>query len=737
MSKLIPKHQTPSQPLVLSQDNTRVENPYIASIPITETNLYKQYLADPYKNSDFNTWKQRQELIQSNRKDEKVKADKRSSKVKEQETKQGKAIHNQQQRKELESKVNKGIWTGIGLGGLALAQATPAAPYVDAAFATLGATGLAKQYEEGTLGLNLETGLNLLTFTPYGIKAFPYISKAGTYIREHSPIFIPAKNSFTRGIGRGTEGITDLVNTGVVRGNPRGTEVTAHHFAKLWRKNRLHFKDIMKDTGIPNIEQKFFSRTLTKKEFDAIKKAASKYKVDDFLSSYPISLKPITTDPLSEYNSFDDYIKAVQEQVSEVESMTGKIKSGEVKVNTKLKEGKNGLSTGIPIEERFGANSDYVGDGHPLTYWYSDGRNPFRKGYDYAGSDWGVRVLNADTQTPFMHDLHPSFFYTPRLDSPNVQIFRRLPFGLGLRVPKTWVRNKFKIQGNKPITTEPAYLKDPFGKEIVPTPYPGTDAQLQGVVQSTWRQVLLDYFKNPKKVEQIKQTMGWGDAEIAKLQDEMLRAIGSNIGVKISGVDDGFNMVGAAKGNVLGQGPDAKGFYQITLNRDRIPDNQIAIEGAMHEIGGHAKTLSIAPEQFGNPKRADKMVSEWFPYLTKFIEKNKQLGDEILELNEKGKFLSQFKKSQDAELYAEANKSWDSFSQLLNEIKRFKYVTSSQEKYARGYTGQLYEKLYGPSTKTLNIKQLEEYYTPESVERFKKALLGITPIAIGVGATNK
>lgn len=62
-NKLIPKHQTPSQPLVLSQDNTRVESPYVERIPITETNLYKQYLADPYKNSDFNTWKQRQELI--------------------------------------------------------------------------------------------------------------------------------------------------------------------------------------------------------------------------------------------------------------------------------------------------------------------------------------------------------------------------------------------------------------------------------------------------------------------------------------------------------------------------------------------------------------------------------------------------------------------------------------------------------------------------------------------------
>lgn len=463
MSKLIPKHQTPSQPLVLYQDNTRVESPYIESIPITETALYKQYLADPYKNSDFNTWKKRQELIQSSRKDEKVKADNRSSKVKEQETKQGESIHNQQQRKELESKVNKGIWTGIGLGGLALAQATPAGPYIDAGFATLSAAQLADQADKGTLGFNAETGLNALGLIPLGIRAIPYI-------REYSPIFIPAKNSYTRGIGRGTEGISDLVNTGVVRGNPRGTEVTAHQFAKLWRNNRLNFRDIMKDTGIPNIEQKFFSRTLNKKEFEAIKNAASKYNVGNYQSTQPVSLIRISSDPLSEYNSYDDYIKAVQEEINKVEAMTGKIKSGEVKVNTNLQPGEKGFLRGTPIEERFGTNSDYVGDGHPLTYWYSDGRNPFRKGYDYAGSDWAVRVLNADTQTPFMHTyhLHPSFFYTPTLDSPNVQIFRRLPFGFGLRVPKKWVKQKFGNINNKTISK--SVISDSNTGELLYTP---------------------------------------------------------------------------------------------------------------------------------------------------------------------------------------------------------------------------------------------------------------------------
>jgi hypothetical protein len=67
--------------------------------------------------------------------------------------------------------------------------------------------------------------------------------------------------------------------------------------------------------------------------------------------------------------------------------MPGRVARGEVQVN----KGSN-----TPIEERFGPNSDYIEDGTPLAYFYKDGRNPFSKGYDYAGSDWGVRVNNIE-----------------------------------------------------------------------------------------------------------------------------------------------------------------------------------------------------------------------------------------------------------------------------------------------------------------------------------------------------
>jgi len=52
--------------------------------------------------------------------------------------------YNDQKRKEEEARINRGIWTGIGLGGLALAQATPAAPYIDGLMAAHGAYGLGK-----------------------------------------------------------------------------------------------------------------------------------------------------------------------------------------------------------------------------------------------------------------------------------------------------------------------------------------------------------------------------------------------------------------------------------------------------------------------------------------------------------------------------------------------------------------------------------------------------------------
>lgn len=256
-------------------------------------------------------------------------------------------------------------------------------------------------------------------------------STYGTQAADRIGFFVPREGTFTRGIGRGTEGLEDLINTGIVRGNPRGTEVTANQFAKLFRKNRDHFRDIMEATGIKNVENKFFSRTLTREEFDAIKKASRQYTTKKMVNNNgSFGFRDVPADPLGEYGTYDDYVRVINEDIASVERMPSRIASGEVKVN----KGSN-----KPVDERFGANSDYVEDGTPLSYWYSDGRNPFSQGHDYAGSNYAVRVNNPEVYQPFMHEshLHPSFRYSPKLNDPNVEVFRRLPFGLGWRLNKT------------------------------------------------------------------------------------------------------------------------------------------------------------------------------------------------------------------------------------------------------------------------------------------------------------
>lgn len=259
-------------------------------------------------------------------------------------------------------------------------------------------------------------------------------------------LFVERPNTWTRGIGNGREGIDDLIKTGIVRGNPRGTERTAKDFTKLYNKNRDHFRDIIEDTGIKGIESKYQSRTLSEEEFNAIKKASANYtKQRMVMSNGTFTTETLPADPLSDYPTYADYINSIKNDVEKVELMPSRIASGEIKVDTDLTS-TSGIPTGRPILERFGPNSDYIGDGTPLSYWYDDGRNPIKKGYDYAGSNYGVRVNNIDDYIPFMHQmhLHPSFFRSPKLKDPNVEVFQRGPFGLTLKLDKETMQPLWK-----------------------------------------------------------------------------------------------------------------------------------------------------------------------------------------------------------------------------------------------------------------------------------------------------
>ncbi len=349
------------------------------------------------------------------------------------------------------------------------------------------------------------------------------------------------------------------------------------------------------------------------------------------------------------------------------------------------------------------SKSKYI-DEHVLSHpeKYSPYRGYYENSY-YTSGDVPINEVNIYTKNPF----------TGYYDGPHNTI----------------------TYNPKSTPLKQSFYTDNYGKEIIPTPYNGSDNDLIDIVQTSQIEVLNDYFNNPLKIEQIKNTMQWNNSQIEELQNELIRSLGNEAEVKIKNLRDGFKAIGTHNGKLVGKEADAEVYHTVTLNRDRIPNLATAEEGAIHELGGHGKMASMNADDFNIKGSFSNQVKDYFPRIAQLTQKNKELADELLILNRKGKLLSQFKNSADLELYFDKNNIlWDKYSKFKDAIKRFKYVNSAHEKEARAYTGQLFERLHPETPKTTNILQLEEYFTPESVENFKKAVLGISPAVIGVSS---
>lgn len=259
---------------------------------------------------------------------------------------------------------------------------------------------LSRQYTRGLVG---EPGLELTHPELDAILLSP-LAKAGINRLKDIYGFAIRPNSFTRGIG-GIEGLNDLVESGLVRGNPIGTEMSAKSFAKHYRRNRNHFKDIMDDTGRKGIAQRFYNRSLSEEDFNAIKNAANHYykPTSNKDTEFYISLGDENPDPLEYYKDYIMYKSEIAKDKITLQNATSLDKSGQ-----------------------------------PLAYFYDDGRNPIANGYDYSSSKYGIRINNASDYNPriFPGHLHYSMPKAVPLTDPNVEVFRRGPFGITIKMNK-------------------------------------------------------------------------------------------------------------------------------------------------------------------------------------------------------------------------------------------------------------------------------------------------------------
>lgn len=231
--------------------------------------------------------------------------------------------------------------------------------------------------------------------------------------------FVKKPNTFTRGIGN-REGIKDLVESKVVRGNPVGTEMTAKAYAKATKSNRNNFNDIMNGTGREGISHRYYNRSLSKEDFDAIQESYNKINAS-FKARHPkvsgkirLAIGDDVYDPLGNYKNYDDYLAQISSDRKTLRNATT-------------------------------INPD---NGEPIAYFYNDGRNPLTQGHDYASSKWGVRISNPQDYNMkiFNGHLHYSNSKTIPFDSPNVEVFRSTPLGT-IRYPKWMLRRGWYRNG--------------------------------------------------------------------------------------------------------------------------------------------------------------------------------------------------------------------------------------------------------------------------------------------------
>lgn len=231
--------------------------------------------------------------------------------------------------------------------------------------------------------------------------------------------FVQKPNTFTRGIGN-REGIKDLVESKVVRGNPVGTEMTAKAYTKATKSNRNSFNDIMNGTGREGISHRYYNRSLSKEDFDAIRESYNKINAS-FKTRHPkasgkirFAIDDDVYDPLGNYKNYDDYLAQIASDRKTLRNATT-------------------------------INPD---NGEPIAYFYDDGRNPLTQGHGYASSKWGVRISNPQDYNMKIFDghLHYSNSKTIPFDSPNVEVFRSTPFGT-IRYPKWMLRRGWYRNG--------------------------------------------------------------------------------------------------------------------------------------------------------------------------------------------------------------------------------------------------------------------------------------------------
>ncbi len=216
--------------------------------------------------------------------------------------------------------------------------------------------------------------------------------------------FIQDTETFTRGVGVGDTGLNDLVNSEIIRGNPRGGLESALNLSKI--KKTQSFKNF--ESAYPDEAMRILNNDLRKKDYDLVSdyfKNNPIYggkKVTDPTAGISIRKRTVLDDMQGTYPTYDDYLSK---------------KTG------------------------YNHTSDFYETGDPRAFFFDDGANPGFTG-TYP-TKYFVKVNNPQKYEPLIPQGHahystkdPISFYDPNVELyKNMETFSGNIFGKKIKKP--------------------------------------------------------------------------------------------------------------------------------------------------------------------------------------------------------------------------------------------------------------------------------------------------------------
>ena len=216
--------------------------------------------------------------------------------------------------------------------------------------------------------------------------------------------FIEDISTFTRGVGTGESGLQDLVNTGVIRGNPRGGLTTAANLSKIKKSESFRkFEELY-----PNEANRILNNDLSRKDYDL---------VADYFEKNPIYKQPVGT-------IVPDGITLRKSSV--LDNLKKEYPKYEDYLNKK---------TG------YNQSTDFYDNGDPRAFFFDDGANPGMTG-TYP-TKYFIKIKNPEQYEPFMPfgHLHKTTKQQIGFYDPNVELYKNIKtfsgdvFGKAMKKP--------------------------------------------------------------------------------------------------------------------------------------------------------------------------------------------------------------------------------------------------------------------------------------------------------------